>query len=166
MKEYNAPYQIENFIKIYERSFIENWELPALTDYPTQETITYGEFARRIAMTHLFFENLGIKQGDRIALCGRNTMRWVEVFMATITYGAVIVPILAEFNPVDITHIVNHSEADLLIVGEHIWEHMEPESLLTVKGVLSLDRRELLYERDIAEIERILKLQKRRFNRK
>lgn len=161
-----VPYEIENFIKIYERSFIENWDLPALTDYPTGETLTYGEFAERIAMTHLFFENLGIKPGDKIALCGKDSTRWVEVFMATITYGAIIVPILSEFNPVDITHIVNHSGAELLIVSESIWEHIEPQSLLNVKGVLSLTKRELLFEKGHPEIDRHLKLLRRRFNRK
>ena len=97
----------ENLIKIYERSFIDNWELPALTDYNTGERLTYGDFARNIAKLHMLFENSGVKQGDRIALIGKNIPNWVTVFMGTITYGAVIVPILQEFNPADAQHIIN-----------------------------------------------------------
>ena len=106
----------ENLIKIYERSFIDNWELPALTDYNTGEKLTYGDFARNIAKLHLLFENCGVKQGDRIALIGKNIPNWVIVFMGTITYGAVIVPILQEFNPADPQHIINHSEATMLFL--------------------------------------------------
>lgn len=162
----NAPYKIENFIKIYERSFIENWDLPALTDYPTKETITYGQLAERIAMTHLFFESIGLKKGDKVAVCGKDCVRWVEIFLATVTYGAVIVPILSDFNPVDITHIVNHSEAEILIINKSIWEHIDPESLLKVKGVMCLDTREVLFDRNETEFARCLRLLRRRFHNK
>lgn len=158
--------KIENFIKLYEKSFIENWDLPALTDYPTSHTLTYGQLAHEIAMIHLFYESIGIKAGDKIALCGKDSMGWVKIYMATVTYGAIIVPILSEFNPVDITHIVNHSEAGLLFISESIWEHIDPETLLKVKGVLSMDRRMLLHERGKAEIARDLRLLARRFNRR
>ncbi|MDE7159405.1 MAG: AMP-binding protein [Muribaculaceae bacterium] len=157
--------EILNFIKIYEKSFIENWDLPALTDYPTGHTVTYGRLATEIALIHRFFKSIGLKPGDKIAVCGRDSVEWVRAYMATVTYGAVVVPILAEFNPVDITHIVNHSGAVLLFVGEHIWEHIDPETLLKVKGVMSLDRRAVLYERHGSELSRDLKLLKRRFRR-
>ncbi|MDE6339954.1 MAG: AMP-binding protein, partial [Muribaculaceae bacterium] len=104
--------RIDNFIKIYENSFIENWDLPALTNYVTGKTQTYKDLAEAIAMIHLFYESVGIKQGAKIALCGKDSPEWVMVYMATVTYGAVIVPILSEFNPVDVAHIVNHSGAD------------------------------------------------------
>ena len=158
--------RIYNFIKIYEKSFIENWDLPALTDYPTGKTLTYSELACEIARTHVFFESIGLKQGARIALCGKDSMNWVMIYMATVTYGAVIVPILAEFNPIDVTHIVNHSEAELLFVSQHVWEHMEPDTLLKVKGVFSLDNFKLLHENGESEMIRDVRLMKRRFNRR
>ncbi len=157
--------EILNFIKIYERSFIENWDLPALTDYPTGHTITYGRLATDIALIHRFFKSIGLKPGDKVALCGRDSVEWVRTFMATVTYGAIIVPILSEFNPVDVTHIVNHSGAVLFFVSEHIWEHMDPETLLKVKGVMSLDRRAVLHERHGSELSRDLKLLTRRFRK-
>lgn len=89
----------ENLLTIYANSFKDNWELPALTDYITGNTMTYCDFARTVARYHLFFEQAGIKKGDKIALMGKNTTTWVTIFMSTITYGAVIVPVLQEFNP-------------------------------------------------------------------
>lgn len=156
---------IDNFIKIYEKSFIENWDLPALSNYVTGKTMTYGDMACYIARIHLFYKSIGIKQGARVALCGKDSPEWVLIYIATITYGAVIVPILAEFNPVDITHIVNHSHADLLYVSENIWDQMEPEKLLKVKGVLRLEDWKPLYEKSGEEMARNLRLLKRRFRR-
>jgi len=136
---------MQRFAKIYEKSFIENWELPALTEYTTRRQLRYGDLAREIAMLHLLFETIGLKEGAKVAVCGRDSISWVIAYMATVTYGAVVVPILADFNPVDITHIVNHSEAKLLFIGDNVWEHIDPESLLNVKAVLSLDDNGLLY---------------------
>ncbi len=157
---------IENFIKIYERSFIENWDLPALSDYTTQKTLTYGDMAKTIAAIHIFYEGIGLRQGAKVAICGKDSPGWVLIYMATITYGATIVPILSEFNPVDITHIVNHSEAEFFFVSEGIWEHMEPERLLNVKGVMTIDGWRLLHERDEEEINNHLRQMKRRFRRR
>lgn len=157
--------KIENFIKIYEKSFIENWDLPALTDYPTKKTMTYGEMARTIALVHLFYESIGLRPGSKVALCGKDSPGWVLIYMATITYGAVIVPILSEFNPVDITHIVNHSEAELFFVSDHIWEHMEPEKLLNVKGVMTIEGSVVLHEKNGEELKNNLRLLRRRFRR-
>ncbi len=154
---------IKNFIKLYETSFIENWDLPALTDYPTGKTQTYGAMARDIAAIHLLFKSIKLRPGSKVALCGKDSSDWVKVYMSVITYGAVIVPILSDFNPVDITHIVNHSEAELLFVSESVWEHMEPDALLKVKGVISLDKGKLLYERENIEISKDLRLLNRRF---
>ena len=157
---------IDNFIKLYEKSFTENWELPALSDYSRGNTQTYGEMAEEIAKVHMLFESLGIKPGDKIALCGKDSANWVKIFMATVTYGAIIVPILSDFNPVDITHIVNHSGAFLLFVSDHIWEHMEPDKLLNVKGVISIEQKKPLHEVAEVELSRNLRLLKRRFKRK
>ena len=122
--------------------------------------------AEEIAKIHLLFKSIGIQPGDKIALCGKDSAAWVKIFMATVTYGAIIVPILADFNPVDITHIVNHSEAYLLFVSDHIWEHMEPDKLLKVKGVISIEQKKALGETKEIELSRSLRLLKRRFIKK
>lgn len=157
---------MQKFTQIYQKSFIENWELPALTEYTTRRHLTYSELARKIAGLHLLFETIGMRAGDRVALCGRDSISWVTVYMATVTYGAVIVPILSEFNPVDITHIVNHSEADLLFVSEQVWEHIEPTALLRIKAAISLEDHGLLHEVSGSEVARSLRLLRRRFRRR
>ena len=77
----------ENFIKLYEKSFIENWDLPALTDYPTGRTLTYGDMAERIAKLHLVFRSIGLAEGDKVAVCGSDSIEWVTAYMATVTFG-------------------------------------------------------------------------------
>ena len=158
--------EIQNFIKIYEKSFSEHWDLPALSEYGKNNTLTYGQLAEEIAKTHLLFESIGLKQGDKIALCGKDCADWVKVYMATVTFGAVIVPILSEFNRLDIIHIVNHSGADLLFISDSIWEHVEPDKLLHVKGVISIEKKEVLHEVAGVELQRSMRLLKRRFRRK
>ncbi len=156
----------ENFIKLYEKSFIENWDLPALTDYPTGRTLTYGDMAERIAKLHLVFRSIGLAEGDKVAVCGSDSIEWVTAYMATVTFGAVVVPILAEFNPADVTHIINHSEADLLFMSENIWEQIDPASLLRIKGAIGLTTPLCcLYEREGVDLSRHLKLLNRRFRR-
>lgn len=137
----------EDLNNIYAESFRDNWDLPALTDYgEPASTITYGDMARRIGRLHLFFKLNGVERGDKIALMGRNTSTWVTVFMATITYGAVIVPVLQDFNPVDAMHIINHSEAVMLFCGKSVFENFDFEKLPNVKVALSLDNRRVLAE--------------------
>ncbi|MDE5836345.1 MAG: AMP-binding protein [Paramuribaculum sp.] len=136
----------EDLIKIYAKSFRDNWDMPAVTDYVTGESHTYGEFATRIARTHLFFKECGVKKGDKIALLGKNTISWVVTYMATITYGATIVPILHDFNPQDAQHIVNHSESVLLFVADSIWDNLEFEKMPKVKIAMSLDDARVLAE--------------------
>lgn len=138
----------ENIIKIYEKSFRENWELPALTDYTEGKTLTYADLSRDIARLHILFKQSQIRRGDKIALIGKNTSTWVTVFMASITYGAIIVPILQEFNPNDVQHIINHSEAVLLFSSESIWESLEMENMKNVRAAISLNGLKLLAERD------------------
>lgn len=155
-----------DILQIYADSFRSNSDLPALTDYGSDKTVTYGELERRIARLHLLFSELGIRKGDKIAVMGRNQTTWVTAFMATITYGAVVVPVLAEFSPVDATHILNHSESRLLFVSDSIFENFEFEKMPAVMGVLSLDKRALLAARDADRpaIERALRNLTRRFN--
>ncbi|MEN9918651.1 MAG: hypothetical protein RL662_1087 [Bacteroidota bacterium] len=128
----------ENFIKLYEDSFKYNWDLPALSDYGTGEAIEYKDLAKEIARLHILFQKLGIKKGDRIALIGKNTINWCVTYMATITYGAVIVPILQDFPAANIQHIVNHSEAELLFVGNTIWDNLDVSQMPLLRGVFSL----------------------------
>lgn len=162
------PVEIDNFVHLYEQSFIENWYLPALTDYVSGRTLSYGDVATTVAKIHLLYETLGIQRGDKVALCGRDCSNWVLAYMATVTYGAVIVPILAEFNPVDITHIVNHSEARLLFASRAVWEPMEPEALLNVHGVIALDDFQALHDPGDEDglLRRSLRMLTRRFRRK
>ena len=142
----------QNFIKLYEKSFKENWELPALTDYNSRETFTYGEMAEQIARLHLLLKHCQIRRGDKIALIGRNTPRWVMAFFASVTYGAIIVPILQDFNPNDVHHIINHSDSVLLFAGSLVWEHIEMDKLPQIRGVISLDDYSCLDQRDGEDI--------------
>lgn len=138
----------EDLTAIYAESFKKNWELPALTDYgDSGSTITYGELAKRIARLHIFFESQGVKAGDKIALCGRNTTTWVTAYIATITYGAVIVPVLQDFNAQDAQHIINHSDAVLLFVSNSVFENLDFDEMPALKAALSLDTRRVLAER-------------------
>lgn len=138
----------ENTIKFFSRSFKENWDLPAVTDYNTKSTLTYGEFAQLIAKIHLFYNEIGIKRGDHIALIGKNTPSWVATFMATITYGAVIVPILQEFNPNDAQHIINHSDSVLLMSSKAVFDSIDFDMLHKVRAAISLDDVSLLAQKE------------------
>lgn len=146
----------ENIVEIYEKSFRDNWELPALTDYTEGKTTTYGQLARDIAQLHLFFKLAGVKKGDKIALIGRNTPYWVTVFVGTITYGAVIVPILQDFNPRDAQHIINHSDSVLLFASNRIWEQMDLENMPSVRAAISCDNRALLAQQEQETIAALL----------
>lgn len=138
----------ENLIKIYEQSFRDNREMSALTDYFKDETFSYYELAKEIAKIHLLFKKAGIKQGDKIALIGRNNPRWCITYIATITYGAVIVPILQDFTPSDIIHIINHSESRLLFLGDNFWDVIEEDRIRQIEAVFSLTDFHAVYERN------------------
>lgn len=161
-------YFTEDFNKIFADSFRENWSLPALTEFGENNTVTYEEFARRIARVHLLYATLGIKPGDKVALVGKNNATWVIVFMATVTYGAVIVPILQDFNPTDTQHIINHSDAELLFVSPSIWENLDLECLPQIRAAVSLENRRVLDERDTNSrpVEKALKNLTRKFRRR
>ena len=146
----------ENTIKIFEESFRSNWDLPALSDYNTKQTLTYGDFAKRIARLHLIYKECGLKPGDRVALIGKNTPSWVIVFIGTITYGAVIVPILQEFNPRDAQHIINHSEAEVLFASNSIWESFDFDNMRHVRAAVSLDNGKLLAQNEDEHIDQVI----------
>ena len=134
-----------NLIKMYEQSFRDNREMSAVTDYFTGETYSYYGFAKEIAKLHLLFDEAGIKRGDKIALVGRNTPRWCVVYIATITYGAVIVPIMQTFTSNDIAHIVNHSESRLLFLTDSYWDGLDEDSLPNVEAVFSITDYHAIY---------------------
>jgi long-chain acyl-CoA synthetase len=124
-----------SFITQFEQSFKNNWDRPALSDYKGI-TLHYKDVARRIAKLHILFEECGLKKGDKIAICGRNQANWGVVFFATITYGAVAVPILHEFKPDNIHHIVNHSEARVLFTGDIIWESINERQMPALEAII------------------------------
>lgn len=144
----------ENFIKLYENSFHENWDLPCYTDYGDNISYTYGQVAEEIARLHLLFKHCSLRRGDKIAVIGKNNARWCIAYMATITYGAIIVPILQDFNPSDVHHIVNHSESVFLFTSDSIWENLEEEKLTGLRGVFSLSDFRCLYQRDGETIQK------------
>ncbi len=147
----------ENLIKIYEASFRNNSDLPALTDYFGGDTLTYLETAREIAKLHLLFNEAGIREGDKIALIGRNNIRWCVTYIATITYGAVIVPILQDFNPADMMNIINHSESRMLFIGDNFMANLDPARMPALEAIFSLTDFSLTYDRDKPRIKRAVK---------
>lgn len=126
------------FLKHIENSIKNNWERPALTDF-NGYTHSYKDVARKIEKLHILFESSGIQPGDKIALCSRNTGTWGIAFLATLSYGAVAVPILNEFKPDNIHHIVNHSDARLLFVGDIVWEELDETAMPHLDGILRIE---------------------------
>ena len=122
---------------LLENSFKKNWDRPALSNYK-QETLYYKDVARKIAELHLFFEACGIKPGDRIAVCSRNQVNWAVSYLAAMTYGAVVVPILHEFQPSNIAHLVTHCEARILFVGDAIWPKLAELEMPGVEVIVTL----------------------------
>lgn len=127
----------QGVIDYIEQSIIKNWDRNALTDYQGI-TLQYKDVARKIAKFHIVLESAGIRPGDKIAVCGRNSAHWAVTFLATVTYGAVIVPILHEFKADNIHNIVNHSEAKLLFVGDRAWENLNEEAMPLLMGIALL----------------------------
>lgn len=141
----------ESFIAFIEESIKKNWDLDALTDYKGA-TLQYKDVARKIEKLHILLKESGVKKGDKIVVCGRNSSHWGVTFLATVTYGAVIVPILHEFKADNIHNIVNHSEAKLLFVGDMAWETLNEEAMPNLEGIILMNdftllvcRKEKLY---------------------
>lgn len=147
----------ENFIKIYENSFRENWSLPALTDYSKNVTFTFEEVAKEIARIHILFDECQMRRGDKIALIGKDSARWCIAYMAAVTYGAIIVPILQDFHPNDVHHIINHSESVFLFVSDRIWDSLEEDKIEEIRGVFSLSDFRCLHQRDGESIQKLMK---------
>ena len=136
----------QSFIAYVENSIKDNWDLDALTDYKGA-TLQYKDVARKIEKLHIIFEASGIKKEDKIAICGRNSSHWGVTFLATLTYGAVAVPILHEFKADNIHNIVNHSEAKLLFVGDMVWENLNENAMPLLEGIFLMTDFSILVSR-------------------
>lgn len=128
---------IPSFNACVENSIKTHWDLDALTDYQAA-TLQYKDVARIIEKLHIIFKYSGVVKGDKVAICGRNTARWGAVFMATLTYGAVVVPILHEFKAEQVHNIVNHSEAKLLFVGDQVWPSLDSNEMPGLEGIINI----------------------------
>lgn len=138
----------ENLIKMFEVSFREHHNLPALTDYFGKDSLSYFEMSEKIARLHLLFEEYGIQKGDRIALIGRNNVNWCVTYIAVVTYGAVIVPILQDFNPADVENIITHSESRLLFAGDIYWQTFDSDRMPELEAAVIVNNFSLAYEKE------------------
>lgn len=129
----------ENFVEIYKNSFVENWDLQAMSDFSTTQSILYKDFAKEIAKLHLLFKEFGIKPQDKIALTGQNNISWCITYIATFTYGAVVVPILQDFHLDNIHHIINHSDSKLLFADNLLVKNIAVKELKEIKGIFSTE---------------------------
>lgn len=135
-----------SLIQLIEDSIRKNWDLDAMTDYKGA-TLQYKDVARKIEKMHILFEYAGIKKGDKIALCGRNSANWTATFLGVITYGAVAVPILHEFKADNVHNVVNHSEARMLFVGDQVWENYNEAAMPHLEGIIELKNFDLVVSR-------------------
>ena len=133
--------------KLYEKSFKENWDRPALSNYQGV-TLHYRDVARRIAKMHIMYERCGLKKGDKVAICSRNQANWGVSFLSALTFGAVPVPILHEFKAGNIHHLVNHSEAKILFVDDVVWEGLTETEMPTLLAVVQINTFSFLYTKN------------------
>ncbi|MDF1575970.1 MAG: AMP-binding protein [Bacteroidales bacterium] len=144
----------KNFIKMYEESFANNFDLPALSDYTSDVSYTYGEMARQIARLHLIYEAAGVKKGDKIAVFGKNSSNWCVGFMSVITFGGVVVPILPDFKPADAHSIINHSDSVMMLVDRQTLDGLSEEEIKGVKIILSLGDFGILSAKALAAVQK------------
>ncbi len=128
----------ERLIGYIEQSIRQNWDIEALSNYK-EKGYTYKEIAGKIIKLHIFFKEIDVREGDKIALVGRNSANWCVIYLASVTYGAVIVPILPDFKPGDLTNLINHSDSKLLFVDDKIFEDLDTSKTPEITGVVSLD---------------------------
>ena len=138
--------------KLFENCFKEHWNYLALSNYKG-ENLQYKDVARRIEKLHIIFSECGLKKGDKVAICGRNQTNWAVVYMAALTYGAVIVPILHEFKESAVQHIVTHSESKILFVGDHIWEGLSETEMPNLEMVIMISDFSIPYSKNSHIIE-------------
>ena len=139
-------FKFESVNKMIEKSFRDNWDRQALSNYQGA-SLCYRDVARRIEKLHIAFEKCFLHKGDKVAICARNQVNWAVSYLATITYGAVVVPILHEFKPGNIHYLVNHSDAKVLFVDDVVWEGLSPDEMPGVYAVVRINTFQLLYAR-------------------
>ena len=144
----------ENFVKYLENTIKENWNLPALSDYKGK-SYKYSDIARKIARIHIMFEECEVKKGDKIALISKNSANWAMTYLAIISYGATVVPILPDFHSNDVHHIVNHSDSIVLFSGDPIWENLDEKSMPNLRAIFSLSDFRILIEGNKENIKKI-----------
>jgi long-chain acyl-CoA synthetase len=144
----------ENFVKYIENSLKENWDLPALSDYQGL-VYKYSDVARKIARIHIMFEECNVKKGDKISLIGKNSANWAMTYLAIVSYGAVAVPILPDFHPTDVHHIVNHSDSVVLFAGDVVWENLDESAMPNLRAIFGLVDFKLLVEGKNEQIKKI-----------
>lgn len=130
----------DNLIRLFEDTVRMHWNMPAMMDYGHAKVYTYGDVAAEIERLHILMHECGVEKNDKVALIGRNSSTWAMTYVAVITYGAIVVPILQDFKPADVTHIINHSESKLLFTGDAIWENLDINEMMHVKAVFSLTK--------------------------
>ena len=138
---------MKHYFTRLEEAIKNNWDRPALGNF-RGELFTFGEFATQIEKFHVFFEAIGLKKGDKVALCAKNSARWGITFFAANTYEAVVVPILADFHPDSVNNLVDHSESIILLTDTDIWNKLDITKMPTVKAVISSSDFSLLYAAD------------------
>ena len=138
----------DNFIDTLRNSILNNWDDAAFTDYGTSNTLTYADVASQIEKLHILFRTCGVEKNDRISLMGKNTSSWTTTYLAAVTYGAIIVPILQDFRANDAIHIINHSESKLLFIADSLYENMDIDQMEQVVAVFSLNNYEPLAQID------------------
>ena len=145
----------KNIIALLEDSLKKHWDLPAVSNYEGRD-YTYGQMCEAIEKWHLFFAARGLQHGDKVALMGKDTAEWSIFFLAVITYGCVIVPILQDFPPRDAMQIIGHSEAKLLGITPNLWSNMSPEGVPAISVVLDFQDRAVLYATEQEEVQKQL----------
>jgi len=149
----------ENFGKMIERSIKKNWDLPGLSNFKGK-SLSYGQIADRIIYLHQVFKKFKIKPGDKVALLGKNSANWGIAYLSTVTYGAVVVPILTDFHANDIHHIVNHSDSKILFVMDNIFTELDPAKMDKVNTIFSIENYEILFTRINKAKSKLLEVEK------
>jgi len=150
----------ERLIGYIEQSIRQNWEIEALSNY-REQGLTYKQIGEKILIFHTFFKNIGIKEGEKIALVGRNSANWCTVYLTTVTFSAVIVPILPDFKPEDLINLINHSDATLLFIDDKIYETIDVGKIPQVKAIISLDNFNMICATDAGIKEKYLSIEQK-----
>lgn len=150
----------ERLIGYIEQSIRQNWEIEALSNY-REQGLTYKQIGEKILIFHTFFKNIGIKEGEKIALVGRNSANWCTVYLTTVTFSAVIVPILPDFKPEDLINLINHSDATLLFIDDKIYETIDLGKIPQVKAIISLDNFNMICATDAGIKEKYLSIEQK-----